>query len=264
MNDTLPRKHRGAIRRGRGKLEIDPQQLAEIWLRQQREGKGLIGGDPARRPRWKHPAPPEPAPWYRHGLASPAHTQRLYEFLAAAPVEVEIGAGDGRFIIAWAQRHPQRHFLAFEVRWKYTHRMYERAQKRGLTNLWVSDNDARVVIPDVLPDASVEVFHILMPDPWWKPKHQAKRLLAPWFIGILARKLKPGGILRVETDVEGYPEFVETLVAAEPLFAPHNPALEARFADAPLTTRQIWCRDHGVPVYRLFFQRKETTTGHAE
>ncbi len=256
MSETLPKKHRGAIRRGRGKLEIDPRQLAEIWLRQQQEGKGLIGGDPARRPRWKHPAPPEPAPWYRHGLASPAHTQRLYEFLAAAPLEVEIGAGDGRFIVAWAQRHPQRHFLAFEVRWKYTHRMYERAQKRGLTNLWVSDNDARVVIPEVLPDASVEVFHILMPDPWWKPKHQAKRLLAPWFISILARKLKPGGILRVETDVEGYPEFVETLIAAEPLLAPHDPALEARFADAPLTTRQIWCRDHGVPVYRRFFRRR--------
>jgi tRNA (guanine-N7-)-methyltransferase len=256
MSDTLPGKHRGAIRRGRGKSDLDPRQLAEIWLQQQREGKGLIGGDPARRPRWKHSAPPEPAPWYRHGLASPEHAQRLHEFLAAAPLEVEIGAGDGRFIVAWAQRHPNRHFLAFEVRWKYAHRMYERAQKRGLSNLWVSDNDARTVIPNLLPDESVEVFHILMPDPWWKPKHQAKRLLAPWFIGILARKLKPGGILRVETDVEGYPEFVEQIVTAHPLFAPHDAALGERFAQAEPTARQAWCMEKGYPIYRRYFRRK--------
>ncbi len=256
MDEHLSRKHRGAIRRGPGRLNLNPEDLAAIWQRQETEGKGLIGGDPARRPFWRHPQPPEPAPWYRHGLASPEHRQRLHRFLTAAPLEIEIGAGDGRFILAWAQRHPQRHFFAFEVRWKYTHRIYERSQRLGLHNLWVSDNDARVVIPEVVPDESVAVFHILMPDPWWKPKHQAKRLIAPWFVDVLARKLQPGGILRVETDVEGYPEFVRQVVEAHPAFAAHDPALGERFAAAPLSTRQIWCREHGVPVYRLFFRKR--------
>jgi len=255
MSDQLPKKHRGAIRRGRGKLTINPAELTETWRQQELHGKGLIGGDPQRKPFWKRPQPPEPATWYRHDVASPAHRQRLRDFLTAAPLEIEIGAGDGRFIIAWAEQHPDRHFFAFEVRWKYARRMFERAQKHNLANLWVSDNDARIVIPDAIPDNSVEVFHILMPDPWWKPKHQAKRLIAPWFVRILARKLKPGGVLRVETDVEGYPDFVRTVVAEVPALMPDNAALASRFATAPPTTRQLWCREHNVPVYRLYFQK---------
>ena len=255
MSDQLPKKHRGAIRRGRGKLNLNPDELAETWRQQEQRGKGLIGGDPQRKPSWKHSQPPEPAAWYRHDLASPAHQQRLRDFLTSAPLEIEIGAGDGRFIIAWAEQHPDRHFFAFEVRWKYARRMFARAQKHGLANLWVSDNDARIAIPEAVPDGSVEVFHILMPDPWWKPKHQAKRLIAPWFVQILARKLKPGGLLRVETDVEGYPDFVRAVVAEVPAFSPDNPALAARFAAAPPTTRQLWCQEHHVPIYRLCFQK---------
>jgi len=256
MSKKRPSHRRGAIHRGRGKLDVDVTALAETWRRQEDSGKGLIGGDPQRKPFWKHPQPPEPAPWYRHGVASPAHQQRLHDFLTRAPLEIEIGSGDGRFIIAWAEQHPDRHFLAFEVRWKYARRMFERAQKRGLGNLWVSDNDARIVIPDVVPDNSVEVFHILMPDPWWKPKHQAKRVIAPWFVQVLARKLKPGGILRVETDVEGYPEFVDAVVAESgAALAPHNPSLGERFAQAPPTTRQLWCQTHHVPVYRRYYQK---------
>ncbi len=261
MSNAFKSKARGTMRRGRGKLSLDPEEMAAIWLQQEERGKGLIGGDPQRKPRWRHPHPAEPAPWYRHGLSSPEHQQRLAAFLTAAPLEVEIGAGDGRFITAWARQHPERHFFALETRWKYARRMFERAQKHGVENLWVSDNDARVVIPEVIPNASVEVFHILMPDPWWKPKHQAKRLIAPWFLAVLARKLKPGGVLRVETDVEGYPEFVQTLVAAESAFLPHNPALASHFADAPPTSRQIWCRERGIPIQQMFFQKQ---TGEEE
>lgn len=243
------------IRRGKGVLEIDEARLRKVWEEQKR-GRGLIGGDPRRRPRWVHPIPEEPAPWFRLGQSSPEHRERLVRFLTEAPAEIEIGAGSGHFIVDWAQRHPDRHFLAFEVRWKYANKIYRKLTKRNLTNLWVSDDDARVTIPEVVPDESIDVFHILMPDPWWRPKHQAKRIFSPWFIDVLARKLKPGGILRFETDVEGYPEFVDRLVAEHPLLLPHNPDLGERFADATLTMRQQWCVEHHIPIFKRFYQRR--------
>ncbi len=246
---------REPMRRGRGALEIDWDRLREVWAKQP-QGKGLIGGDPHRRTRWKKPLPPEPQPFFRYGHSSTDQQARFVAFLTAAPLEVEIGAGDGRFILDWAARHPDRHFVAFEVRWKHAKRLFEKAQRQGLPNLWVSDSDARVVIAEVFPDASIEVVHLLMPDPWWKPKHQARRIISPWFVDVLAQKLKPGGILRVETDVEGYPEFVEQVVTAHPLFTPHDPALGERFADALPTARQAWCQAKGYPIYRRFFQRR--------
>ncbi len=246
------------LRRGRGVLEVDEARLREVWEKQP-AGKGLIGGDPRRRPHWVHPIPPEPAPWFRLGQSSEEHRERLVRFLTTAPAEIEIGAGSGHFIVDWAEKHPDRHFLAIEVRWKFANKIYKKLTRRGLTNLWVSDNDARVLIPEVVPDESIDVFHILMPDPWWRPKHQAKRIFSPWFVDVLARKLKPGGILRVETDVENYPQFVETLVTAHPLFESHDPELEALFSDATLTLRQQWCVEHGVPIYKRFFRRRETS-----
>lgn len=251
------------IRRGKGKLELDMHRLQAAWERQQ-EGKGLIGGDPRRRPRWVHPIPDEPAPWFRFGQSSEDHRRRLVAFLTSAPVEIEIGAGSGHFIAGWAREHPDRHFLVFEVRWKFANKVYKKTVGRGLTNVWVSDDDARVTIPEVVPDESVDVFHILMPDPWWRPKHQARRIFSPWFVDVLAQKLKPSGILRFETDVEGYPEFVESLVEAHPLFSGHRPELEARFAHAPLTLRQQWCVEHGVPIYKRFFQRLPSSQEEGE
>lgn len=251
------------LRRGKGVLEIDEARLKEVWEKQ-KEGKGLIGGDPRRRPRWVHPIPPEPAPWFRLGQSSPEHRERLVRFLTEAPAEIEIGAGSGHFILDWAEAHPDRHFLAFEVRWKFANKIYKKLVRRGLTNLWVSDDDARATIPEVVPDESIEVFHILMPDPWWRPKHQAKRIFSPWFVDVLARKLKPGGILRFETDVEGYPEFVEKLVTAHPLFEPHDPALGERFASATPTLRQQWCMERGIPIFRRYFRRRERPQEHGE
>ncbi|NPA91959.1 MAG: hypothetical protein GXO55_11050 [Chloroflexi bacterium] len=243
------------IRRGKGKLDVDWSRIREAWARQP-EGKGLIGGDPRRRPRWVHPIPEEPAPWFRLGQSSPEHRERLVRFLLEAPAEIEIGAGSGHFIADWARKHPDRHFLVFEVRWKFARKVYKKTVEKGLTNVWVSDDDARVTIPEVVPDASIHVFHILMPDPWWRPKHQARRIFSPWFIDVLARKLVPGGIVRFETDVEGYPEFVEELFAQHPAFEPHNPELEALFADAQPTLRQQWCIEHGIPIFKRYFRRK--------
>ena len=233
---------------------VDEARLQKA-LERYNEGKGLIGGDPRKRPRWLHPLPPEPAPAFRLMQSSPEHLARLRAFLRAAPLEIEIGSGPGDFILDWAARHPERHFLAFEVKWKLVREMVARAQAAGLENLWVSDDDARFDLPRLLAPNSVDVFHILFPDPWWKPKHQPRRLFVPPFVDVLALLLKPGGILRVATDVPGYAEVIQEVVEAHPDFAPHNPELAVRFADAAPTSRQAFCDKIGRPYQFFFFQK---------
>ena len=131
-----------------------------------------------------------------------------------------------------------------------------RAQKEGVENLWVSDDDARFDLPRLLPPNSVDVFHILFPDPWWKPKHQARRLFVPPFVDVLALLLKPGGVLRAATDVPGYAEVIQEVVEAHPDFLPHNPVLAEQFADAAPTSRQAFCDKIGRPYQFFYFQKK--------
>ena len=67
--------------------------------------------------------------------------------------------------------------------------------------------------------------------------------------------LRPGGILRVATDVPGYAELIAGVVAAQAEFTPHQPELAARFADAAPTSRQAFCDEIGRP-YTTFIFRK--------
>ena len=239
---------------GPDEFTVDEARLQRA-LERYHEGKGLIGGDPRKRPRWLHPLPPEPARAFRLLQSSPEHIQRLKRFLTAAPLEIEIGSGPGDFILDRAQKHPGRHFLAFEVKWKLVRDMTLRAQKRGIENLWVSDDDARFDLPRLLSPNSVDVFHILFPDPWWKPKHQARRLFTPPFVDALALLLKPGGVLRAATDVPGYADLMREVVEAHPDFLPHNPELAAQFADAAPTSRQAFCDKIGRPYQFFYFQK---------
>ncbi|RUA18297.1 MAG: hypothetical protein DSY55_00405 [Clostridia bacterium] len=220
-------------------------------------GKGFIGGDPRRRPRWLHPLPPEPAPAFRLLQSSPEHLARLSDFVTTASLEVEIGSGPGAFILDHAQKHSERHFLAFEVKWKLVRDIVKRARRLGINNLWVSDDDARFDLPRLLRPGSVDVFHVLFPDPWWKPKHQIRRLFVPPFVDTLALLLKPGGILRAATDVPGYADVIQPVVEAHPDFLPHNAALRDQFSDAAPTSRQAFCDDIGRPYQFFYFQKKQ-------
>ena len=248
---------------GPGDFQTDTARL-EHAVSHFDEGKGLIGGDPERRPHWLHPLPPEPAPAFRLLQSSPDHLERLHRFFAQAPLEIEIGSGRGEFILDWAAQHPDRHFLAFEVKWKLMMRIAERAERRGLRNLWVSDDDARYDLPRLLAPGKVEVFHILFPDPWWKSKHQARRLFVPPFVRILASLLRPGGILRIATDVPDYAEHIRALIGDEPTLNLHQADLTEqvaeRFALATPTSRQVFCDEIGRPYQFFHFVRNQDET----
>ena len=237
---------------GRDTFETDETRLQKALDRYD-EGKGLIGGDPSRRPGGVHPLSDNMPRTFRLVGSEPEKMERLNQFLQEAPVEIEIGSGRGEFILDWADQHRDRHFLAFEVKTKLMRRITTRADKRGIENLWVSDDDARYTLPRLLRPASVDVFHILFPDPWWKPKHQIRRIFIPPFIDILAILLRPNGLLRIATDVPGYARQMQELLEAHSEFDGPIPELAERFSAATPTDRQVFCDEIGRPYEYLYF-----------
>jgi tRNA (guanine-N7-)-methyltransferase len=121
-----------------------------------------------------------------------------------APLEIEIGSGRGRFLLHRAAAHPDRNFLGIDHRWRFLREGVERAQRRGLVNLLFFKAEALEVVPHLVPEASIEVFHIYFPDPWHKRKHHKRRLLTPAFFRLLHERLRPGGRLELATDNFGY------------------------------------------------------------
>ena len=59
-------------------------------------------------------------------------------------------------------------------------------------NVRVLCGDAACIVADCIPEASVATYHVYFPDPWWKRRHQRRRLLTPELASRLAATLQPG------------------------------------------------------------------------
>ena len=129
------------------------------------------------------------------------------------PVEVELGIGKGRFIIAAAQRHAGVNYLGIDWANKYLKIAHERCLKRALTNVRLARADAREFVEFFVLADSVRAVHIYFPDPWPKKRHHKRRLINPAFLGEIARILNPGGRLWLATDHDDYFEAMEEAVS---------------------------------------------------
>ncbi len=120
------------------------------------------------------------------------------------PVEVELGAGDGGFILAWAARHPDRNFIALERLLGRCRKIAKRSAEQGMVNLKALRLESAYFIRHLCPPESVSRIHIMFPDPWPKKKHHKHRLIQPAFLEDTLRVLVPGGALRFTTDHTDY------------------------------------------------------------
>ncbi len=121
-----------------------------------------------------------------------------------APLEIEIGAGKGEFIIERAGTRPEHDFLAIELSAAVTRVLAVRCGRAGLENLRVARIDGRTLVNLLLADASVAAYHVYFPDPWPKGRHLKHRLFTPPFAAGIFRTLEPGGIAYIATDVREY------------------------------------------------------------
>jgi tRNA (guanine-N7-)-methyltransferase len=125
-------------------------------------------------------------------------------FARNAPLEVDIGAGEGSFLLAMAQRHPERDFLGVERLLGRVRKMCRRAARDHLQNVRVLRLENSYTVRFLLPRESVSTFHILFPDPWPKRRHWPRRLIQPDFLDAIFVALKAGGELRIKTDDAPY------------------------------------------------------------
>jgi tRNA (guanine-N7-)-methyltransferase len=123
---------------------------------------------------------------------------------AGGPIEVDVGAGKGRFLLARAKHHPSTSFLGIERQMGRVLRIARQSRRLGLANIRIVRLDALYVIEHLLPQASVATFYLFFPDPWPKRRHHDRRLVCAQFLDAVWRALRPGGCLHVATDDGSY------------------------------------------------------------
>lgn len=119
-------------------------------------------------------------------------------------LEIDLGCGDGSFLVALAGHYPERDFLGIERLLGRARKAYRKACQADLDNLKVLRLEISYALVWLLPDHCASRIHLLFPDPWPKKKHHKRRLVSVEFCEALTRVLEPGGEFLLKTDDEEY------------------------------------------------------------
>jgi len=131
------------------------------------------------------------------------------------PVEIEVGFGKGMFLMNAGATWPGANFLGIEIERKYVMLTAGRLAKRHIANVRLACTDARWLLKECAAAESVQAVHVYFPDPWWKQRHQKRKLFTADFAGQCARVLVAGGTLHFVSDVEEYFEATCAILAEQ-------------------------------------------------
>jgi len=123
-------------------------------------------------------------------------------------VVVEIGFGTGEAAVSLAVSNPRTLYIGIEVFPAGVGAILRKIHDRSIPNIRVIRHDAAEVVSCMLPDSSVDGFHVFFPDPWPKTRHHKRRLLNESFLNLIYKKLKTGGYLYAVTDWEDYAAWI--------------------------------------------------------
>ncbi len=157
------------------------------------------------------------------------------------PVAIEIGPGLGEFLEVIARREPGWNYYAIERSRTRTLAVQNRIDRAGLINTRVLAAHAECVL-SILPDESVDRFYIQFPDPWWKRRHQRRRLMTPELVSMLRRVLRTGAVIEFITDVEEYFGVAQKALQSDPGIeeVPTNPELVTATSFSRKAAKRGW------------------------
>jgi tRNA (guanine-N7-)-methyltransferase len=193
----------------------------------------------------------DPALWTRTALKTlppdgPLDLPAL--FGRRAPLVIDLGCGNGRYLIGSAVWRPTYDHLGVDILPLVLRYATRRANQRGLANIRFAACDAQTFVHRYLPAAGVREAHCYHPQPYYDPRDAGSRLLGPSFLADLHRVLEPGGQFFVQTDNAPYWKYVRMILPHFFDFADQPDP----WPDAPRgrTRREIIALRRGLPVFR--------------
>lgn len=117
----------------------------------------------------------------------------------AAVDSVEVGAGTGLFSVELAARHPERQYVALDVKGDRLQKGAYEAEARGLTNVRFIRARADQLTELFEPHCLDELW-VTFPDPFPKKRSAGRRLTHPTFLYTYTKLLKSSGSLYLKHD----------------------------------------------------------------
>ena len=144
----------------------------------------------------------------------PLRQERL--FARVQPLIVEIGFGNGDFLIHLAQTRPDRNVIGLEISSQSMDKAEAKIEALGLENARPIHARGETALAHLFAPESVREFHINYPDPWFKKKHHRRRFIKRETVDLLTSRLTAAGRLLLATDIRDYAEMAHSIFADTP------------------------------------------------
>jgi tRNA (guanine-N7-)-methyltransferase len=172
------------------------------------------------------------------------------------PIYVEIGIGNGEFIVHLAKTYPHFNFVGTEFCREVLRKALKRAEREGLSNLRLLPMEGTKLLIKGFTSESISGLYLNFPDPWDKRKKRRNRLVNEAFVWLLADRLKEGGFFRMATDHRPYLEEVVKLFTTNEAFSPlWEELIRTEIEDFyPTKYARKWL-SQGLPLYFTGFKK---------
>ena len=116
---------------------------------------------------------------------------------------IEIGFGNGDFLIKNAISYPEELFIGIEVYLNGIAKVLKTITDLGLKNIILSNLNS-IYFLEALMHNSIDKIFIINPDPWIKKRHNKRRLISFEFLELLSKIIKSENSIYITTDSRSY------------------------------------------------------------
>ncbi len=125
---------------------------------------------------------------------------------------IEIGFGNGEFLIKNAISKPNELFIGIEVYLNGIAKVLESILDLRIKNIILSNLNSFYFL-EAMPYKSVDKIFLINPDPWIKKKHHKRRLMSYKTITLLNKVIKSKNSIYMTTDSQAYLRDTVTLLS---------------------------------------------------
>lgn len=188
------------------------------------------------------------------GLSYPIDLAQL--FGKDSEVELEVGFGNGVFLLQIAKDNPDKNFIGIELVNFFARKADKKLKNAGIQNVRLFVGDAKLLLLILFKDKVFSHIYFNFPDPWFKKRHKKRRLLKLNFNRLLAKRLKDNGFVSIVTDHPEFRDFVIESMIDSGIFMSEYPSgfTTENPGHYPTKYEQKW-RSQGKEIYYMKFRK---------
>lgn len=151
-------------------------------------------------------------------LRLPWPTDWIGLFGRDGPLVVEVGFGNGGYLLDIAASQPKANVIGLEISNRSLKNGEKKLSREGQDNILLVRARANMFLWLLCDKATVSGIIINFPDPWPKASHSHRRLVNTRFLNLAASRMDISGVIQIATDHSDYASSISMALMHSPYF----------------------------------------------